>query len=159
MEFRAPDTGCPTRYLLRKPAFSKETAVAVSNVRKNPRSRTRQKENSVAQRITTSLVDDVDGSPIEDGRGGTVSFSLDGAFYEIDLNAPNAAKLHDDLLPFIAKARRASSRGARAAAPARGASKPDLTAARTWLRAQGHEVSARGRISASLLDEYRAAVV
>lgn len=111
----------------------------------------------MAQKVTTTLVDDVDGSPIADGQGGTVSFSLEGAFYEIDLSEKNASKLHNDLLPYIAKARKASRGTTRAASPTRSSSKQDLTAARAWLRSQGHEVSDRGRISATLLDEYRAA--
>jgi hypothetical protein len=34
--------------------------------------------------------------------------------------------------------------------------KQDLSAAREWLREHGHKVSERGRISADLLEEYRA---
>ena len=109
----------------------------------------------MAQKVTTVLVDDFDNTPIEDGEGGTVSFSLDGAFYEIDLNADNSSKLHDVLLPYIAKARR-SGRKPNLTRPASKNSKEDLSSARAWLRAQGHEISDRGRIAAALMDEYRA---
>ena len=40
----------------------------------------------VAQKIQTLFIDDIDGSEAE----GTVRFALDGAEYEIDLNAKNA---------------------------------------------------------------------
>lgn len=48
----------------------------------------------------------------------------------------------------------------RAAAPGRGGSglsKDELEAARTWLRAQGHSVSDRGRVKAELLALYEEA--
>jgi Lsr2 len=108
----------------------------------------------MAQKVTTVLVDDFDNTPIEDGEGGTVSFSLDGAFYEIDLNAGNSSKLHDVLLPYIAKARK-SGRKPNLSRPATKGAKEDLGAAREWLRAQGHEISDRGRIAAALMEEYR----
>ena len=40
----------------------------------------------VAQKIQTLFIDDIDGSEAE----GTVRFALDGAEYEIDLNAKHA---------------------------------------------------------------------
>jgi hypothetical protein len=43
----------------------------------------------MAQRIQTLFIDDLDGSQAE----GTVHFALDGAHYEIDLNAVHAEKL------------------------------------------------------------------
>jgi len=71
---------------------------------------------AIVKRITTELVDDLDGTIIGQGDGGTVSFGLDGKHCEIDLTSANAAQLREALAPFIAKARSASS--ARAAAPA-----------------------------------------
>jgi hypothetical protein len=43
----------------------------------------------VAQKIQTLFIDDIDGSEAE----GTVRFALDGADYEIDLNAKHAEAL------------------------------------------------------------------
>jgi hypothetical protein len=43
----------------------------------------------VAQKIQTSFIDDLDGSPAE----GTVRFGLDGTGYEIDLNTAHAQAL------------------------------------------------------------------
>ena len=117
------------------------------------------------KRITTELVDDLDGGIISQGDGGTVSFGLDGKHYEIDLTNANAAQLRDALAPFIAKARSASS--ARAAAPAARASSGRKRASagssaetqviREWAQANGYPVGDRGRIAAEIREAYAAA--
>lgn len=53
----------------------------------------------MAQKVV--LVDDIDGSTIVDGRGGTISFSVDDVTYEIDLTARNAGRLHVALAPSL----------------------------------------------------------
>jgi hypothetical protein len=60
----------------------------------------------VAQKIQTLFIDDLDGSEAE----GTVHFGLDGADYEIDLNAEHAQALRDALARYVQAARRASGR-------------------------------------------------
>lgn len=116
------------------------------------------------KRITTELVDDLDGSIITPGDGGTVSFSLDGKHYEIDLANANAAQLRDALAPFIAKARSAST--ARAAAPvarsagrkrASAGSSAETQAIREWAQANGYPVGDRGRIAVDIREAYAAA--
>ncbi len=113
---------------------------------------------------TTSLVDDLDGSEAAD----TVAFALDGVAYEIDLNEENAEKLRDALAGYVAGARRVDggrrvgrAKVAKAAKPARGSrTAPDreqTAAIREWARANGHEVSERGRLSASVLAAFEAA--
>jgi hypothetical protein len=62
---------------------------------------------------TDLLIDDLDGSEAE----GTVRFGLDGAEYEIDLNAEHAQALRDALARYVRAARRA---GGSARRPARG---------------------------------------
>jgi hypothetical protein len=113
----------------------------------------------VARKVITTLVDDIDGTPIEEGQGETVPFALDGVNYEIDLSDDNAAKLRTVLEEYTDKGRRVGRATTGKASPRRSSSsapKEDLSAAREWLRANGHEVSERGRIAASLLEEYRA---
>jgi hypothetical protein len=108
----------------------------------------------VAQKTITKMYDDLDGSEI-DGGGKSVSFSFDGTSYEIDLSSKNLAKMREDLGVYIDKARKVSSRG-RAA----GKSEPaplDTKAVRAWAEEQGMEVSARGRLSSELIEQYRAA--
>ena len=63
----------------------------------------------VAQKIQTLFIDDIDGSEEE----GTVRFALDGADYEIDLNAKHAEALRQALSRYVDAARRSSGSGAR----------------------------------------------
>jgi len=109
----------------------------------------------VAQKIQTVFVDDLDGTEAE----GTVRFGLDGAEYEIDLNAAHAKALREALAPYVSAARRASGgtrRPARAArrAPATGL---NTTEVREWAKAQGIDVKDRGRVPAELVVKFKAA--
>ncbi|WP_420121439.1 histone-like nucleoid-structuring protein Lsr2 [Nakamurella sp.] len=118
----------------------------------------------MATLTTVSLVDDLDGSEATE----SVAFALDGVAYEIDLSEENAEKLRDALAGYVAGARRVdgSRRAGRAkvakvAKPARGTrTAPDreqTAAIREWARANGYEVSERGRLSATVLAAFEAA--
>jgi hypothetical protein len=114
----------------------------------------------MARRIVHQLVDDLDGSLLEVGEGETVLFSLDGIAYEIDLTDENAAALRSALDRFISAARPVSARGAAATGPARKrrrTGQQDYGAIREWARANGHQVSERGRVPASVIEAYEAA--
>jgi hypothetical protein len=109
----------------------------------------------VAQKIQTVFVDDLDGTEAE----GTVRFGLDGAEYEIDLNAAHAEALREALAPYVSAARRAGGgtrRPARAVrrAPATGL---NTTEVREWAKAQGIDVKDRGRVPAELVVKFKAA--
>jgi hypothetical protein len=109
----------------------------------------------MARKVTTTLIDDLDGSPLDDS-GQTISFALEGAYYEIDLGPKNADKLRSALTPFIDSARKAGRRGPTpSSASGTKHNKEELAAAREWLRANGHQVADRGRIAGDLLDLYR----
>ena len=56
----------------------------------------------MARKIEVLLVDDLDGGTAEE----TLTFSLDGAHYEIDLSTENADKLRSALQPFMEKGSR-----------------------------------------------------
>jgi hypothetical protein len=58
------------------------------------------------QRTVTIHIDDLDGRPIRQGSGGTVSFSLDGVDYEIDLSAKHRRELEKVFGPYIAAGRK-----------------------------------------------------
>jgi hypothetical protein len=104
----------------------------------------------VAQKITVTLEDDLDGSPAD----GTMRFGLDGAEYEIDLSQKNADTLRAALAPFIDHARRVTSGGpGRRAAPARQRS----ASIRAWAKEHGIAVNERGRIPANVAEQYEAA--
>ena len=51
--------------------------------------------------VKTQLVDDIDNTVIESGKGGTIAFSLKGRQYEIDLNDDNQERLEKALDPFV----------------------------------------------------------
>ena len=108
----------------------------------------------MAQRVQVMLIDDVDKSEGAE----TVTFGLDGVTYEIDLSAKNAAALRDALAPWVGHGRRVSGRSAGASrARKAAASGNDTSAVREWARANGHQVSERGRLSSTVLDAYAAA--
>ncbi|KRB38936.1 UNVERIFIED_CONTAM: Lsr2 family protein [Microbacterium sp. SLM126] len=117
----------------------------------------------MARRIVHQLVDDLDGTVLEVGEGETVLFSLDGVAYEIDLTSENAARLRDSLASYIDAARSVSSRGSGSGGSSAGARKrrrtgqQDYSAVRAWAKANGHKVSERGRVPASVLEAYEAA--
>jgi hypothetical protein len=108
----------------------------------------------MAQKVQVILVDDLDGGPAEE----TVSFSLDGIAYEIDLSEANAAKLRDDFAPYVGNARKVGGRAPASRSRARRAGRDSRTSdIREWAKANGHQVSDRGRIPASVVDAYEKA--
>ena len=100
----------------------------------------------MTKRVKTILIDDIDGSNADE----TVSFSLDGVTYEIDLNGEHAAQLRDGFTWWIGHGRRVSGRRPRGARQA-GVQLSDI---RAWAAANGHQVSDRGRISAEIRAAY-----
>lgn len=109
----------------------------------------------MAQQVKVILVDDLDGGHAEE----TVTFSIDGASYEIDLNRANADKLRDAIAPFVGAARKAS-RGNTGRATRRSASgdrRGHAADIRAWARTKAIEVNERGRIPARVVEQYEAA--
>jgi hypothetical protein len=109
----------------------------------------------VAQKTIIKTYDDLDGSEI-DAEGKSVTFSLEGATYEIDLSSKNVEKMRRDFAVYTEKARKVS-RGSRATSKAAEPAPLDTRAVRVWAEEQGLEVSARGRLSTDLIERYRAA--
>lgn len=111
----------------------------------------------MAQRVSVTLVDDLDGSEAEE----TVEFGIDGVAYEIDLSKGNAGKLRESLEAFVSNARKAGGRR-KSSVPARRSSgggrasvdREQNAAIREWARKNGFNVSDRGRIPAEVLDAY-----
>ncbi len=108
----------------------------------------------MAQKVQVTLEDDIDGGKADE----TVTFSLDGVSYEIDLSKKNADKLRNAFAPYVGAARRMTGRSAsrRGRAGARGA-RNEAGAIREWAKEQGLKVSDRGRIPADIVEQYRAA--
>ncbi len=106
----------------------------------------------MAQKITVALEDDLDGGPADE----TLRFAFGGTEYEIDLSKKNAGKFRRQLAPYLEHARKAGRaqprRGGRSAA-----SRQRSSDIRAWARQQGISVSERGRIPASVVQQYEAA--
>ncbi|WP_123339503.1 MULTISPECIES: Lsr2 family protein [unclassified Curtobacterium] len=113
----------------------------------------------MAQRVTTHLIDDLTGDTITEGKGRTLRFAFDGSEYEIDLSDQNVEALRGALSDYVAAARKMGDRAARrrsGSASKRG-NAGELAKIREWANANGHDVSARGRISQVVRDAYNAA--
>jgi hypothetical protein len=112
---------------------------------------------NMAQRIVVQYVDDLDGTPLSDGAGGTVTFALDGTSYEVDLSHANAERLRSALAEFVAVSRKVGSRaGSRRSSAGRSSSSVNAASVREWARGQGIQVSERGRVSADVIEAYNA---
>ena len=125
----------------------------------------------MAERIIRQLIDDLDQTEIADGKGGSVEFALRGTTYTIDLSDANIAKLDKVLAPFVEAAAQASGRPSstpRSTAasgrkkrtgrrPSKRAAVNSTATVRAWAAENGHEVSSRGRIPASVSQAYEAA--
>jgi hypothetical protein len=107
----------------------------------------------MAQRITTLFIDDIDGGEAE----GTVRFALDGAEYEIDLNARHSDELRSALGQYVSHARRVGSARRGATRGSNRSSTADTVAIRAWAREQGIDIKDRGRVPADIVTKYREA--
>lgn len=107
--------------------------------------------------IVTPLTDDLDGGDAD----RTVTFSIDGVFYDIDLSERNAERLRAALEPFIARGTRIDqdrlprTRRAMNRVVLRNTRKRNK-AIRDWAVANGYTVADRGRISAHVIKAYYA---
>lgn len=106
----------------------------------------------MAQRVQVTLEDDIDGGEAV----STVSFSIDGVAYEIDLNQKNRDKLDKAVGPFVQSARqlRVAGRGR----PGRGGRNrsADNPAIRAWAKSKGMALSERGRIPGQVVAAWEA---
>lgn len=108
---------------------------------------------------------------LHEGEGVTegveeISFSLDGTSYELDACPEHRDQMREDFALYVGSARRSGRGGGSSPRRAsRGSSRPaggssdreQVQQIREWARANGHQVSERGRLSASVLEAYRAA--
>jgi hypothetical protein len=107
----------------------------------------------MAQRLI--LIDDLD----ESEGAETITLTVNGQDYEIDLSEENAQRFYDVLGPYIEKSRRVQRQPA---PPSRrdgrrrssGSGRDDIPQIRAWAEANGHEVSGRGRIKKDVIDAY-----
>ncbi|BAH56049.1 histone-like nucleoid-structuring protein Lsr2 [Rhodococcus opacus] len=107
----------------------------------------------MARKVVVELVDDIDGTVFgEDGE--SITFSVNGVDYEIDLKDKHASKFHKQIGFFIEHATRVGDRTRRSDRPVA----PDAPVRRrgngkeirAWATEQGYEISSRGRIPAEV---------
>jgi hypothetical protein len=118
----------------------------------------------VAQRVEILSTCDLDRDEVMAAE--TVSFGWQGVDYEIDLCEDHLSHFHDSLGHYADRARKVAgtSRGRRPAPPVEikiqklAPAGPEGTALiRNWARANGYEVSDRGRIGDAIREAYLAA--
>lgn len=115
---------------------------------------------NMAQRVQVLLVCDMhdDDTPGTE----TVAFSVDGTAYQIDVCDKHAKEMRDSFAPYVGNARRGGSanraprgRAATGQPRTRGGGDRQRTAEiRRWAREQGRQVPDRGRLPASIVEEY-----
>lgn len=119
--------------------------------------------NSVAQRILTVLTCDLHEKDVEAVE--SVAFSVQGTSYEMDLCEAHLKRFNDSLATFTAGARtgghsvrgtRRTRRTSRRRGSGSGGPSSDTRVIREWALSQGHAVSAKGRIPAHIVEQYRA---
>jgi hypothetical protein len=112
----------------------------------------------MAQRVQVILVCDLHGD--ETPGTETVTFSVDGSSYEIDVCDAHATELRDAFARYVGVARRAAGRGRPAGSGGgrrRRRGSGEAAAIREWARANAVPVPERGRIPADLAAQYAAA--
>jgi hypothetical protein len=111
----------------------------------------------MAQKVM--LIDDLDGSEGAE----TITYSVDGQEYEIDLSEKNAERFRSVLKEFTDASRTVEPTPIMTLAPVRptrragAGTRDDIAQIRAWAKAQGMQVNARGRIKKEVIDAYDAA--
>jgi hypothetical protein len=108
----------------------------------------------MAKRTIIEISDDLDGSTKD---VMTVQFGFEGVSYEIDLGPQNFDKLAQAIAPYVAVARKSGGRRRRGSGLRVTHMTSDNSTIRAWAKAQGIDVPARGRISASVREQFEAA--
>lgn len=113
---------------------------------------------AMAQKTILRIIDDFDGTELGDVDKPTVSFSLDGVDYEIDLSEQHQEELRETLRRYTEAARRTTSRGrTKTGSRPSTAGGPPAAEIRAWARSHGFEVPDRGRIPAEAREAFNAA--
>lgn len=106
----------------------------------------------MAKKTIEKFYSDISGDEIEDNVK-SLNFAFDGTSYEIDLTAKERDEFASALKPYIDVARKSGRSTSKTSAGA----KRDLAPIREWAAKNNIEVSARGRIAQSVIDQYDAA--
>lgn len=111
----------------------------------------------MAQRTVTVLTDDIEGTEIASG-GETITFSIDGTTYEIDLNDKNAKKMREAFQFYVDHGRKKPlSESSVQKKRAKQNRDYDPKAVRTWAHEAKVQVPDRGRIPADVVEMFKKA--
>jgi hypothetical protein len=116
------------------------------------------------QHTKVIILDDLDGTELDESTAVDVRFTWYGVEHELDLSPDHAADFQRALEPFLARARqvqpkpsgRPSSRP-KGSGPRERVGREKSQAVRAWARGQGFDVAIRGQVSQELVDAYDAA--
>jgi hypothetical protein len=108
----------------------------------------------MAQKTVVTVVCDLPHDGEIEGNE-TVSFAFDGTAYEIDVCSAHAKELNDLFGGYTSHARRVSA-ATRRRKTRSGPGRERSSEIRAWARERGEKVSERGRIPASIIQEYEA---
>lgn len=112
----------------------------------------------MATQTTTTVIDDLTG---EQG-AETITFGIDGSLYELDLTAANQDKLRSSLAEYVQAGRKVTGKASSIRATSNNGSAPtkrdpeQTKAIRAWARANGYDMSDRGRIPTQVEIAYNA---
>lgn len=108
-----------------------------------------ERVNDMAKKteVTVTLVDDLTGEEFAEGKGETFQYTFDGVRYELDLSDKNAKAFRTAVQKYV-NASRVSTR--------KTGSTSNAAEVRAWAKDAGVEVSAKGRIPESVLEQYNA---
>lgn len=107
----------------------------------------------MAEVIHKKRIDDLasrEGAEVEADE--TLTFGINGAYYEIDLGADNADRLRKSLAEFIDAARPINGKGRPPAAKVRN---DDARAQRAWAAQNGYEIKDRGRVPHEVVEAWK----
>lgn len=109
----------------------------------------------MAQKVNIVLTDDLDetgNTPADE----TVTFSIDGTTYEIDLTSENADTLRGHFQNYIAHGRKVSGGRGKSTGKRSSGGSSNAAEIRAWAQSNGIEVPERGRIPANVREQYEA---
>jgi hypothetical protein len=112
----------------------------------------------MAKKTIEIITSDLSGEELEAGQGKTITFSVGDSAYSIDLTDAEAKEFHDSLSKYTSVAARRSGRPAQtrksSGSSGSGRTSEELAHIRAWAKANGHEVSERGRIKAEIIEAF-----
>lgn len=107
----------------------------------------------------TTYFDDMTGKEVKDGEVQHREFTHNGKTVRLDLSKASAKTFDDTVQAWMEKGTQVFNAGTRRAKRSTGgtsARRKDLPEIREWAKTNGHKVSDRGRVAASVIEAYDA---